>query len=121
MTKQVNRHNQDSAAIVFDGPVNYQRRSDANDAIHFPTDDDQTHHYNDDNINLSFTFTPMSKPNVTSQSQISSGVYAICGSSTIKERFVATSSNSGVFTYHNGTQIFYANCQIFEITHTTGS
>lgn len=110
-----NRNNRESGAIVFEGPINIPPRNDG--VIRFPDDDDnknvkENRENSDDNIDLSGSFTPVNNKNQFSSS--SSGTFANCGTFSQNGKETAASSNSGVVTYPNGTQIIYSKCHVVQ-------
>lgn len=116
MTSEVGR---ESSAIVFEGPVNIKLPNDG--IIRFPDDDKASNksvETDDDNIDLSGSFTP-SKNNTSSHSS-SSGTFANCVALGQRGTFSFTSSHSGVFTFPNGTQVFFSNCHAIQIVDTSG-
>jgi hypothetical protein len=89
--------------IVFEGQTSTSRDLGA---IHFPVD-------YDDEVDLSGSFTPSKNPK---QPPASSGgaTFANCGGFSQNGFYVATSANSGVFTYPNGTKVSYSKCVIVQ-------
>lgn len=112
MTRAILRKlGRDSDAIVFDGPVNV-RFDDG--VIHFPTDRPSgvvTHKDNDDDIDLSGSFTPIGLSSPFGQGAVS-GTFANCGIFSSNGTFTAGTAHSGVFTFPNGTQVVYSKCQV---------
>jgi hypothetical protein len=105
-TRETLRSNivRDVGAIVFEGQTN--ARQNEGGAIHFPVDDD-------DEIDLSGSFKPSKKPATIIST------YANCGGFSQSGNLAATSSNSGVFVYPNGTKVSYANCVIVHVIEET--
>jgi hypothetical protein len=111
-----NRVHRESSAIVFEGPVNTKQQNDG--VIRFPDDDDgieKNKENSEEIIDLSGSFTI--KP---SNNQQSSGTFANCGGFSQNGTFTAVSSDSGVFTYPNGTQVVYSKCQVVQTIGSAG-
>jgi hypothetical protein len=90
---------------VFEGRTNAKR----NDGIiHFPVDDD-------DEIDLSGSFKPSKNVNqFQPPTNAGAATFANCGGFSQNGIYIATSSNSGVFTYPNGTKVSYSKCVIVQ-------
>ena len=105
---QPNHVRRDIDAIVFDGPTNEQRA----DVIRFPD--------NDDDIDLSGSFTPSHiNTNTHNQNQLSlpeatSGTFANCGAFAQNGAVSTGSTDSGIKTFPNGTQVLYSKCEIVQ-------
>lgn len=89
----------DNDAIVFKGPSNVET---VTSGIHFPTDPE---------FNWP-TFT------TTTASPIAAGTYANCGSYNENGVFIASSANSQIITYPNGTQVSVSKCEV--VQHIAG-
>lgn len=111
----------ESSAIVFEGPTNI--KFPTSEVIRFPDDDGNRvskNHDSDESIDLSGSFTP-SKNNKNSSSTSTSGTFANCGVfAMIGAASSSSSSNSGVFTYPNGTQVVYSKCHAIQTIETSG-
>jgi hypothetical protein len=108
-----NRLQRESGAIVFEGPVNTKQRNDG--VIRFPDDDDRIKKNKENSqeiIDLSGSFTI--KPSNNQRT------FANCGSFSQNGTFTAVSSDSGVFTYPNGTQVVYSKCQVVQTIGSAG-
>lgn len=112
MTKEIQRkRDRVSDAIVFDGPVNIVVKGRSDDGvIHFP---DDVHHNRDDEIDLSWSFTPTNS-NISQPVEII-GTYANCGVISSVGLQTAGTAESSVVTYPNGTKIAYSKCQVAQV------
>lgn len=133
MTKEIKRRrfDRESGAIVFDGPTNVMHNDGVtnvmhNDGvIHFPSGDDDYNkrHSNadDEEIDLSASFKP-SKQKINSPNIFTTnlGTFANCGVSSPNAGPTSGSASSGVFTYPNGTQVSFSNCQVIQTANIFG-
>lgn len=131
MTREIlgKRRNRESDAIVFNGPISGASSSPvvvpSDGIVHFPTEHTIPHKNKDKDIdndyeidfNGSFTVKSttvaptMSLAPIAIQMQVT---FANCGSLTKDGVFVAATSNSGIYTFPNGTQVAYSKCEVVQ-------
>lgn len=95
--------------------------------IHFPKEEQHAPHDKDyDEIDLSGSFIP--KPTTAAPTMPpfaplpiqAQATFAHCGSFTKDGVFVATTSDSGIYTFPNGTQVAYSKCEVLQALNTPG-
>lgn len=101
---KLSRFESGSDAIVFKGPTNAQR---TDTAIKFPTDDDE--------IDLSGSFTPTSSTERPSMLAQIFEAYANCYVYSSNGTAASGAANTGLIRYPNGTQAIYSKCEVVQI------
>lgn len=95
--------------------------------IHFPKEEQHAPHDKDyDEIDLSGSFIP--KPTTAAPTMPPfahlpihvQATFAHCGSFAKDGVYVATTSDSGIYTFPNGTQVAYSKCEVLQTLNTPG-
>lgn len=94
--------------------------------VHFPKEQHEPHDKDYEEIDLSGSFTlkpTTDAPTMPPFAPLPNHVqvtFANCGSLTKDGVYVATSSNSGVYTFPNGTQVAYSKCEVLQTLNSPG-